>query len=501
MSTTRNVAFAATLFVAGSYVLAAGCADDTPTISKNAPTPGEDTGTGGGELSTFAPSGCGYTIARIAIDGVAPFELHKDESASDPQIRYVRRGLGGDVSPTATSGRADPATSFSVGWQTDFTTLASKIQFGESADKLDQSTNGFSYIVAQQLKIGPADGIRFHEAHVCGLKPGRTYYYRVGGGAAGKEVWSKTYSLTTGPAAGGTDPVKLGFAGDSRDALGRTELPVWRAIAQRYKAAATDLVLFSGDMVLAGLDQNMWDTWSKAVGEAGPQVFFALAPGNHENEQIRVFAHMLMPGANSKNAERYASFDYGPVHVVMLDDYPGIVSKSLDDTGYRDEVLAWLDKDLAKASANRGTVPWIVTFHHHPLYSDTTQVERAAERSQVRGALQALYDKHHVDLDLTGHDHFYDRFKPVVAGDKEDPKGTTYVVCAGAGAPPYSLKDGNPLTAFKTPYDPDKGEGIYGLATVDAASFNVKMYKMANAATGGSPADDTVIDEFSITKK
>jgi len=489
----------AALFVASTQVACVGCTDDTPFVSKLQNT--SNPGGGDAELTTFSPAGCGYTIARVAIEGVAPFNPHKDVVSADPQLRYVRRGLGGDVSPTATSGRADPSTSFSVGWQSDNETLASKIKYGESADKLDLSTTGFSYVVEQQFSVGPPDGIRFHEVHVCGLKPGRTYYYQVGGGAAGKEVWSKTYSLTTGPAAGATDAVKIGFAGDSRDALGRTELPVWRAIAQRYKADGTNIVLFSGDMVLVGANQSMWDVWSKAVGEAGPSVFFALAPGNHENEQIRSFAHMLMPGAATKNAERYSSFDYGPVHVVMLDDYPGIVAKNIDDTGYRDEVLAWLDKDLAKATANRSAVPWIVTFHHHPLYSDTTQVERAAERAQVRLAFQALYDKYKVDLDLTGHDHFYNRFKPVVSGDTEDPKGTIYVVCAGAGAPSYSLKDGNPLTAFKTPYDPDKGEGIYGLATVDASSFKAKMYRMGSTASGSSPADDTVIDEFEIAKK
>lgn len=493
------MAFGATLVLACSYVASVGCSDDTPYVSKL--QGGTSGGDGGAKLESFAPAGCGYTISRIAIEGNPQFEGHADVAAADPQLRFVRRGLGGDVSPTATSGRADPSTSFSIGWQTDFETMASKIQYGESPDKLDKSTTGFSYLVEQQFSVGPPDGIRFHEVHVCGLSPGRTYYYRVGGGAPGKEVWSSTYSLTTGPAAGSADPVKIGFVGDSRDALGRTELPVWRAIAQRYKADGTQLVLFSGDMVLVGANQAMWDTWSKAVGEAGPSTFFAIAPGNHENEQIRVFAHMLMPGATTQNAERYASFDYGPVHVVMLDDYPGIVSKSIDDTGYRAEVLAWLDKDLAKADANRAKVPWIVTFHHHPLYSDTTQVERAAERTQVREALQGLYDKYKVDLDLTGHDHFYDRFKPVVSGDKEDPKGTTYVVCAGAGAPAYSLKDGNPLTAFKTPYDPDKGEGIYGLGTVDATSFKVKIYRMASAASGSSPSDDTVLDQFEITKK
>lgn len=486
----RKVSFAALalLVVSSSYLVGSGCS------SKDEASPA-DTGTGQSELTEFKPKGCAYTVKRTQVEGLGPFELHADVSAPLPP-KNMRRGLGGEVDHGA-PGYADPTNSFLIGWQTDITTLASRIRFGESPDKLDRTADGFSYVIPQQLKSGPEDGLRFHEVHVCGLTPGRTYHYQVGGGAAGKEQWSPVFALTTAPAT--KDPVKIGISGDSRDSLGRTELPVWRSIARRYKADNTQLVLFSGDMVLTSASQDMWDTWLKALGDAGPTTFFALAPGNHENEQARAFAHLLMPGANTVNAERYSSFDYGPVHVVMIDDYPGVVSPSIDDSAYKDELMAWLDKDLGKAAANRANVPWIVTFHHHPIYSDTTQSSRDAEKASTKAAFQPLWDKYHVDLDLAGHDHFYERFKTLTAGDKEDPKGTMYMVNGASGAPAYDLKPDTPLASFKTLYDPDKGEGVYGIATVDAASFKVKMYKVSPA--GSSPSDDTVLEEFELTKK
>lgn len=447
------------------------------------------------DLAKFEPKGCGYAVTRTAIDGFKTFELHADVASAAPDLRHVRRGLGGQVEAGA-GGYADPSKSFSVGWQSDVDTLASRIKFGSSPDKLDQTVDGFSVVVAQQGKAGPAAGIRFHEVHVCGLEPGRTYHYQVGGGAPGKEAWSPVYSLTTSPAPG-ADAVTIAFAGDTRDSLGRSDLPVWRAISQRFKSAAIGLALFSGDMVFSGLDQNNWDAWSKAASVSGTSTFIAIAPGNHEAEQVRSFAHILMPGSTTSNAERYASFDYGPAHVVMIDDYAGLVANS--DPAYNAEVLAWLDKDLGRAASNRGKVPWIITFHHHPAYSDGTRVERAKEQANVRAALQPLYDKHKVDLDLCGHDHFYERFKPLVAGDKEDPKGTVYLLDGAGGAPSYDIKDVTPLAAYKTKYDPDAGEGIYGLATVNSTSFKVKMYKLS--AAGMSPTDDTVVDEFELAKK
>lgn len=478
--------------VTSGYALFTGCSSSDEPAPTQPPTE-----TGVEELAKFEPKGCGYTVVRTALEGVRPFELHADVASSDP--RNVRRGLGGNVDHGA-PGYADPSTSFTVGWQTDAATLASRIRFGESPDKLDQTADGFSYVVPQQGKVGPVEGIRFHEVHVCGLTAGRTIHYQVGGGPAGSEKWSPVYSTTTGPAAGSADEVKIGIAGDSRDALGRSELPVWRAMATRFKSAAVPVVLFSGDMVFSGLDQNNWDAWSKALGE-GASVFVALAPGNHEQEMFRSFAHILMPGAPTPNAERYSSFDYGPVHVVMLDDYAGIIAPSADSTGtYAQELSDWLDKDLSKAAANRAKVPWIVTFHHHPIYSDGTKTERAREQKLMRDKLQPLYDKYKVDLDLAGHDHFYERFKPLVAGDKEDPNGTIYLLDGAGGAPSYDIKADTPLAAFKTKYDPDMGEGVYGIASATPTKMSVKVYKMASTA-GTSPTDDTVLEEFDVVKK
>jgi len=469
------------LTLTSGYAVSTGCssADDPAPVSA--------------DPAKFEPKGCGYAVVRTGLDGFTDFEAHADTATSEP--RAVRRGLGGNVEHGA-AGYADPSTSFTVGWQTDAPTMASRIRYGESPDKLDKTADGFSYVVPRQ-GAGPEDGLRFHEVHVCGLSAGRTIHYQVGGG----DKWSPVYSTTTAPSAGAADEVKLGIAGDSRSGTGSGDLPVWRAMATRFKSAGVGAVLFSGDMVFVGADQNNWDAWMRALGDAGTSVFVALAPGNHENETFRAFAHMLMPGAPTANNERYASFDYGSVHVVMIDDFAGIIAPVADSTGtYEHELMEWLDKDLSKAAANRAKVPWIVTFHHHPLYSDGTRTEREKEKAEMRAKLQPLFDKYKVDLDLAGHDHFYERFKPLVAGDKENPQGTIYLLDGAGGAPSYDIKTDTPLAAFKTKYDPDKGEGVYGIASATPAKLSVKVYKMASTA-GTSPTDDTVLEEFDVAKK
>ena len=412
----------------------------------------------------------------------------------------MRVGIGGGVD-AGQAGYADPSRTVAVVWQTDAATFASKLRIAGSAEAVAKAEPalGFSYLLPRESSVsgGPEDGVRFHEAYACGLEPGRTYYYQVGGGPVGVEVWSDVRSYTTAPAKGGTDPVIIGFAGDSRDDLGRSDLPVWKAIGGRVKTAGAHVMTFSGDFVLIGTNQDMWETWNKAADGFGSEVFVAMAPGNHENEQLRYFANSVMPGKVGKNAERYASFDYGPVHIVMLDDFDGIIYEGGDSTGYKPELVAWLEADLAAADANRVAVPFIMTFHHHPLFTSGTKTERVTERAKVRTAVQSMFDAHHVDLDIAGHDHFYERSKPIV-GDAESPKGTRYIVCAAGGAPSYDTAT-TPLSEKIVHYEPDKREGIYGLVTADKKSLAVKVYKM-NGATGTSPADDAVVDELTITR-
>lgn len=489
--------------IAAGYGLLTSCSGDSPA------TPATDAGDAGDAsddavvTAKFTPAGCSYTVTPPKIEGFPTFDAHADVVSPKPDVRYVRRGIGGNTD-TGGLGYADPSTSMAIGWQSDAGTTASRLRFGESESKLDKTQDGFSYLVVpDRLASGPPEGVRFHEVHVCGLTPGRTYYYQVGGGPAGKEVWSPVHSLTTAPAKAAPEKVLVGIAGDSRDSDGTTTQPAWAAITKRMKNAGVGVSITTGDSVLFGYNQDLWDVWSKAIGESGTSVFFAMSLGNHEAEFTRNYGHLLMPTSGTDHSERYGSFDWGPVHFVMIDDEFGIVSPAADESGtYRPELLAWLDKDLAKANANRANVPWIVTYHHHPFYSSTAQSGRDKEAAKVREAFQATFDKHHVNLDVAGHDHFYERNNPVKA-DKADPTGTVYLISGAAGAPAYDTKAGNPFSAKIQRYqnkDTSGGQGIYSIATVDGASFKITTYVMQSPTSGSSPSDDTVLETFELTK-
>ena len=96
----------------------------------------------------------------------------------------------------------------------------------------------------------------------------------------------------------------------------------------------------------------------------------------------------------------------GPVLLIVLD------STRPDDR----EQLAWLERTLAAA-----TEPWRIVALHHPPYSAGWH----GSSIDVRRAFQPLLDRFGVTLVLAGHDHDYQRSKPI--------HGVIYIV-SGAGA-------------------------------------------------------------------
>lgn len=84
----------------------------------------------------------------------------------------------------------------------------------------------------------------------------------------------------------------------------------------------------------------------------------------------------------------------------------------------RDEVQQqWLKKKLSDSEAR-----WKIVVGHHPLYSSGEHGNHPA----LQAKLEPLMAEYGVALYLAGHDHNYERFRPV--------KGVTHVISGGAGA-------------------------------------------------------------------
>lgn len=480
--------------IAASAPLAACSSSDSPAKTDAPPDAGAVTPT----AFTYRGQGCSYDVSPP--EKYAFTELSNDDPAgagATPQL--VRVGLGGGTTMGA-PGYADPSRTAAFTWQTQEKVKAAKIRFGERPDALTEVRAGFSWTTPT-----PENGFgnnepetSMHEVHVCGLTPGRTYYYQVGGGTP--EAWSATQSFTSVPAEG---KILVGVLGDARD-----QVDVWQLAQRRMRDRAVNLQLTSGDLVAFGTQQSLYETWLGAIWKepADPNRFVTLGQqmmvmlaGNHENEAARFYGAFAMPGEGTY-AETYSSFNVGNTHFVMIDDQP---IAALEGSEHGLAILKWLEEDLARADANRAAVPFIVAVHHRGLY--TTSVHALdGDVLVARKLLAPIYDKHHVDVVLNGHDHAFERTKPLVAGADPagDPvvkpagEGTVYVVNAGAGSTAYGVgihpgafQEKSATFGKGTPY-----AGFYGVITLEGRKLVFESFGLTLSGT------DPTIDTFELSK-
>jgi acid phosphatase type 7 len=477
-----------------STIAAVGCSGDPK------PLPPPDL-----QLQKFMPAGCGFEIATRA--EYPDFRKGEPVVTAAPDIRRVRLGLGGNVD-VGVPGRADPATSAAFAWQTDVETLASDVQWGTTEDPTtwpaQNRTTGVAFIAPEGL-ISPQGDDRMHEAYVCGLEPATTYYYRVGGGPTGKEVWSDVYSFTTTPKDGNSE-VTLGISGDSRG----QDNEAWRLINMRMMKKGVTAQLFSGDMINFATDHAEWHkwldlAWKDSAGNLSSlgQILMLATHGNHENHTLHFYSNLVLPQDTKKYpkySELFFSVDIGPVHVIVVDDF--WITSPTGDPEYGPMLKDWLERDLAAANANRANVPWIVVNHHHGEFSSSSH---GTDTDVLKGRefFVPIWDKYHVDFAALGHDHNYERTKPVsgpLMADTLEPvvqdspaKGTIYMICAGAGADAYGNGTSS-WTETSRSYDSKTVFGFYSFLTANKTTLTLESRELT--ADGMDP----VIDTLTITK-
>ena len=378
-----------------ALVLVAGC------VAGNPPSSTPDVDRLGGSV---VPPGCtAPLVTKIGAEAPSP---PGTVVGTEPLPMQVHLGLVGD-----------PRTSIVVSWRTvDDATTRGEVRFGvgASADRplLDRVAPGFTFTYVADFGNGAV--VRMHEAHLCGLTADTVYSYQI---ESAPGVASPVYSFRTAPdlALAPDAEITLAAVGDSRDGY-----DVWAQIVTHLAARTPDVIVFSGDAVTLGQLQREWDEFFTAGEPLLTSVPIVSVHGNHELNAPNFYAQFAMPG----NEENF-SFDYGAAHLVVVNDTP---SQLADLTS---TIPAFLQADLAAATA-----PWLIVNHHRPLYSAST---RHGSDTTLRDSWAPIFDAAGVDLVLAGHDHDYERTKPMRGNTVQatPADGTIYVVSGGAGAELY----------------------------------------------------------------
>jgi hypothetical protein len=339
------------------------------------------------------------------------------------------------------------------------------------------ATGSFQSVPATSvLRSSSSTGIQTyyqHEASLSGLSANTTYQYdlRLGSVDPTPGVIDQFH---TAPADGtGTIRfVAFGDSGNGSTAQGQ--------IASRLDAETFDFAIHTGDVAYgegtyAQFESFFFPYYRDWLRHAA----FFPSIGNHDDRTssatpYRSLFALPRDGASPafpNNAERFYSFDYGPVHFIALD-----TEAAFQNTARRQEQVAWLTEDL-QASQDR---PWRVVFFHRSPYSSGG--EHGSELP-VRQAFGPIFEQYNVQLVITGHEHDYERLVPWRESTNVARQAVTYIVTGGGGAGLYPAGRAE-WTAFS------RSAHHYMRATMTASDLTIEA-----VGTSGS-----VFDRFTLNR-
>jgi predicted phosphodiesterase len=236
-------------------------------------------------------------------------------------------------------------------------------------------------------------------ATLAGLAAGGRYAYQVVTGATSGRV----HEFIAGAAK--NDDFRFIVYGDTRTG----HIVHWRVV----EAMARERVSFAvhtGDMVTDGGQRDQWHRFfgiSRSFAARHPII---AAFGTHEPSNEGLFRHHLL--LDSRGEQRYYRRDWGRLRMVMMNS----------EQEYRpgSSQHAFVERELADGAARNMLM--LITTHVPPFSSGPH-----GSNLQMRGVLLPLCKRYGVELVVSGHDHNYERAKPV--------DGTTFIVSGSSGAP------------------------------------------------------------------
>lgn len=398
-----------------------------------------------------------------------------------PSMLFSSVSLGATAIPdhVTLTWSGDPKTTQTITWRTSAATVNGQVQYAEATNARafpERAINVTAGIASLNTNIG---GMGIHSVTLNGLKPGTRYIYRVGGA----DGWGEPHYFTTAPPK--VRPFKFLVFGDSQS----MNYDVWRTTARSAYQKNPDAAFFTnvGDLVDVGQDYAQWNGWFTAAEELAATISAMPVTGNHESYTperrfslpVLFTAQFKLPqnGPEGLKGQVY-SFDYADAHFIMLDSQEGEQAKFLP--GMLEKQKEWLEKELQTTNKK-----WKVVFMHRPLYNN----KPGEGDINIRRTFGPVFDKYHVDVVFTAHDHAYARTYPMYNGviANSPQQGTVYVATGRSGTKTYRniiAKDWHEF--FHNPAE----EPNYIAVEVNGNLFKVKAFKQSGA----------VIDAWEINK-
>lgn len=257
---------------------------------------------------------------------------------------------------------------------------------------------------------------------VCVPKACKLYAGLAPGAEVAYEIEGTTGAARTLPAGG---PLRFAVVGDTGKGT-----PAQLAVAAQLEKSPAQLILHTGDLVYPrggrkDYDKRYFEPYKRIL----PRLAVYPTPGNHDyaNQVVgAAYGRRRMEKVYRRIHKKpaYYSFDAGPAHFIALDVNRAFHIDAAPEIGPGSDQDAWLRRDLAASAA-----PWKLVYLHVPVHSTHEHGDHAA----LQAWLMPLFKEHGVQAVFQGHDHAYERTRPI--------GGTTYITVGTGGATLHPERD------------------------------------------------------------
>lgn len=365
---------------------------------------------------------------------------------------------------------ANPTNSQSISWfsSPEYTEAKAVVQYMDKAS-YDAGNRNFASVSGECKNYSFAadnSSSQINSVTVTGLKPGTTYYYRVGDGVNGH--WSELSQFTTMVAKSDTKFFVLGDTQLSGNAeADAADIATMNKVADQIQNAGVKFGIQTGDFIDNAGDLGAWNETLGVFSDNYGNLPIIQVMGNHEyygdNSGRNSEAVFDIPGKD------YYSVEYGNVYVAVINCNANL-----------EAAAKWLVSDAEKSSCE-----WKVLTVHQPPYYTNPKGSSAAYNQYLPEAV----DMADIDFVFSGHDHSYARTEPLTGGKVDKENGAVYFITGDLGEKSRSTEyapENNPdfhFAKIDQEYD-----AVYFIADVVDNDMTVTAYNV----------DGTVIDKYTM---
>lgn len=306
---------------------------------------------------------------------------------------------------------------------------------------------------------------------ITGLSPSTLYEYTITtpDGTGATHVVGKG-RVRTAPLPGGTFRfLAFGDSGSGDEAQ--------LQLAALMPGYNPDLIVHAGDVIEPKGDlANYPRKFLQPYGSLLANVCIYPCLGNHDWNKVegRAFFHVFdLPenGPAGVQPQRNYWFDFGDVRFVCFDSNDTLES-------IQTRIAPWLQATLESAPTR-----WKIVVFHHAIY---TNGNHSAKGALLQNIVPVL-DKCKVDVVFSGHNHMYERSKPLRSGRPVDGSdGTVYITTGAGGCELYEPHRPKPAHQAAGDYT----QHSFTVVDVTPESLSLRQIGQAN----------NVIDQFDIRK-